>query len=44
MMQTIMAKAVAKRLPGLYETDGQGEKAVAKFHWFTGSQDWFATE
>lgn len=31
-------------MPKSYETDGQGDKAVAVLHYFVGSCDWYITE
>lgn len=31
-------------MPATYETDGQGMRAVAHLHYFTGSSDWYITE
>lgn len=33
-----------KSMPKTYETDGQGQEAVAYLHYFTGSCDWYITE
>lgn len=33
-----------KSMPKTYDTDGQGEKAVAYLHYFKGSGDWYITE
>lgn len=33
-----------KTMPKTYETDGQGDKAIAYLHYFRGSQDWWITE
>lgn len=32
------------KLPITYETEGQGDKAIAYLHYFHGSQDWYITE
>jgi len=31
-------------MPATYETDGQGVRAYAHLHYFTGSADWYITE
>ena len=43
-MQKMMTKTLARQLPKLYETDGQGNDAIARGHWFAPNADWFATE
>lgn len=43
-MQKMMTKTLARQLPPLYSTDGQGDAAVARGHWFASNADWFATE
>ncbi|WP_131655428.1 hypothetical protein [Methylocucumis oryzae] len=35
---------VIKTMPSSYETDGQGDNAVAYLHYFKGSMDWYITE
>jgi hypothetical protein len=35
---------VIEGMPKTYDTDGQGEKAVAYLHYFKGSGDWYITE
>jgi hypothetical protein len=35
---------VIEGMPKSYETDGQGDKAVAYLHYFKGSGDWYITE
>lgn len=36
--------AIADAMPRSYETDGQGERAIARLHYFTGGCDWWITE
>ena len=36
--------AVVTRMPHTYETDGEGDNAVAYLHYFSPSCDWFITE
>jgi hypothetical protein len=36
--------ATVETMPKSYETDGQGNAAVAHLHYFTGSCDWYITE
>lgn len=43
-MQKMMTKELARKMPKLYETDGQGDEAIALAHWFACNADWFATE
>ena len=31
-------------MPKTYETDGQGDQAIAHLHYFTGGCDWYITE
>jgi len=31
-------------MPKTYETDGQGQQAIAQLHYFTGGCDWYITE
>jgi len=31
-------------MPKSYETDGQGDEAIAKLHYFNGGSDWYITE
>jgi hypothetical protein len=31
-------------MPVTYDTDGQGQKAIAQLHYFTGGCDWYITE
>ena len=31
-------------MPRTYETDGQGQQAIAQLHYFTGGCDWYITE
>lgn len=38
-----MAETISN-MPKSYETDGQGNNAVAHLHYFTGSWDWYITE
>ena len=38
-----MAETIAT-MPKSYDTDGQGNDAVAHLHYFTGSWDWYITE
>lgn len=38
-----MAETIAT-MPKSYDTDGQGNDAVAYLHYFTGSWDWYITE
>ena len=38
-----MAETIAT-MPKSYDTDGQGNNAVAHLHYFTGSWDWYITE
>ena len=38
-----VTETVAK-MPKSYETDGQGEEAIAHLHYFKGGCDWFITE
>ena len=33
-----------EKMPKTYETDGQGENAVAVLHYFVGGCDWYITE
>ena len=33
-----------RTMPHSYQTDGQGDAALAQLHYFTGSCDWFITE
>jgi len=33
-----------KTMPQTYETDGQGDKAIAHLHYFIGGCDWYITE
>jgi len=40
----LMTKTVAKTLPAIGATDGQGENAIARVKFFMGSFTWFATE
>ena len=35
---------VIENMPKSYETDGQGESAVAYLHYFVGGCDWYITE
>lgn len=35
---------VIKGMPETYQTDGQGDKAVAYLHYFKGGSDWYITE
>lgn len=35
---------IVTRMPKTYETDGQGDKAVAYLHYFSSNCDWFITE
>ena len=35
---------VIKNMPHTYQTDGQGDKAVAYLHYFKGGMDWYITE
>lgn len=35
---------VVTRMPKTYETDGEGDNAVAHLHYFSSSCDWFITE
>lgn len=44
MSQKMMTKTLARQLPPLYSTDGQGNNAIARGHWFAPNADWFATE
>lgn len=37
-------KGVIDDMPQSYETDGQGDKAIAHLHYFSSSADWFITE
>lgn len=37
-------KRVIASMPKVYETDGQGESAVAHLHYFMGGFDWYITE
>lgn len=43
-MQNMMTKTLARQLPPLYSTDGQGDAATVRGHWFASNADWFATE
>jgi hypothetical protein len=36
--------AIADAMPRSYETDGQGERAMARLHYFAGGRDWWITE
>lgn len=36
--------AVIRSMPKTYETDGQGDAAIAHLHYFKGGCDWFITE
>jgi hypothetical protein len=36
--------AIANAIPRSYETDGQGSRATARLHYFTGGCDWWITE
>lgn len=38
-----MARIVTT-MPKTYETDGQGDQAIAQLHYFTGGCDWYITE
>jgi hypothetical protein len=38
-----MAETV-RTMPNTYETDGQGNAAIAHLHYFTGAWDWYITE
>lgn len=40
----LMTKTVAKTLPPIGSTDGQGMEAVAKVKFFLGPMTWYATE
>lgn len=42
MMRDLQTKISA--MPKTYETDGQGDKAVATLHYFCGGSDWYITE
>lgn len=33
-----------EKMPSTYETDGQGDKAIAFLHYFSGGSDWYITE
>lgn len=35
---------VVTTMPVTYETDGQGDQAMARLHYFTGGCDWYITE
>ena len=35
---------VVTRMPKTYETDGEGDNAIAHLHYFSSSCDWFITE
>ena len=35
---------IIKAMPHTYQTDGQGDKAIAHLHYFKGSMDWYITE
>lgn len=37
-------KAVLRKVPALYATDGQGRDAIAHVHYFGGAFDWYLTE
>ena len=37
-------KAVAKKIPALGKTDGEGDDAVVHLHYFSGAADWYITE
>lgn len=36
--------STVETMPKTYETDGQGDAAIAHLHYFTGSCDWYVTE
>lgn len=36
--------ATVSNMPSTYETDGQGDKAIAYLHYFKGGSDWYITE
>jgi len=36
--------AIADAMPRSYGTDGQGENATARLHYFAGGRDWWITE
>ena len=38
-----MARIVTT-MPTTYDTDGQGQQAIAQLHYFTGGCDWYITE
>lgn len=35
---------VAENMPRTYQTDGQGDEALARLHYFTAGADWYITE
>jgi hypothetical protein len=37
-------KITLENMPVTYETDGQGDKAIAHLHYFYGGYDWYITE
>lgn len=37
-------KSIAKKIPAIGTTDGQGDSALVHLHYFVGSADWFITE
>lgn len=36
--------AIVEKMPKSYETDGQGDGAIAYLHYFYGGYDWYITE
>lgn len=40
----VLTKEIIARTPKLYETDGQGDAAIATAHYFSASWDWYMTE
>jgi len=44
--QVLLPKSILEKLPNLYETDGQGDAAVAQVKFFTPDSQWtwYATE